>query len=360
MKREFDLREHVPLAPFTTLELGGEARYFVEAREEATVISALEWAADAGVPAVILGGGSNLLVADEGYPGLVIRIASRGIDIESAGDRSSLHAMAGEPWDELVARSVEANLAGLECLSGIPGLAGATPIQNVGAYGVEIAEHLATVRTYDRRTRRIVVLSASDCAFAYRDSMFKRDPARFVVLEVSFRLTPGGSPTLRYPELVRALEGGAASLPEVRRTVLELRRRKSMVLDPADENRRSAGSFFLNPIVSKQEAERVFERAVELGLVASASEVPRYDGGEGRVKLAAGWLIERSGIEKGLREGAVGVSSRHALSLVHHGGGTTRALLALAERIAEAVRTTFGVAIEREPVLLAPETVSAP
>lgn len=348
------IAEHVPLAPLTTLELGGTARFFVEATNEETIVRALAWAEGSGVPAVIVGGGSNLVVSDEGFPGLVVRMGTRGLAFEDEGAKVRLRAQAGEPWDELVAHTVARDLAGLECLSGIPGLAGATPIQNVGAYGVEIAEHLESVRILDRATRSVRTLDRDACQFGYRDSMFKREPGRYVVLEVSFLLTRGGVPALRYPELLRALDAEAETptLSAVRQTVIALRRRKSMVIDPDDENRRSAGSFFLNPIVTLADADRVTRRAIELGLATSSADVPRYEAGEGYAKLAAGWLIERSGIEKGLRLGAVGVSSRHALSLVHHGGGTTRALLELAQRIERAVKDRFGIDLVREPVFL--------
>ncbi|MCB9595540.1 MAG: UDP-N-acetylmuramate dehydrogenase [Sandaracinaceae bacterium] len=336
------IQEHVPLAPRTSLELGGPARFFVEATDDTMVAEALAWAARRGVPARVLGGGSNLVVADAGFDGLVIEMAQRDLQI----DGNRVRAAAGEPWDVLVARCVDAGLAGLECLSGIPGRVGATPIQNVGAYGQEVAETIRAVRALDRATGHEQLLTPAQCAFGYRDSMFKRDPDRFVVLEVTFELVAGGAPALRYAELARAFEGDASpSLSEVREKVIALRRTKSMVIDASDPNRRSAGSFFTNPIVAPEVADAV--------VAASEAPVPRWPTEDGRVKLAAGWLIEQAGMSKGTRRGAVGISSAHALGLVHHGGGTTAQLLALADEVRDAVRARFGVTLEREPVLWA-------
>ncbi|MCA9608475.1 MAG: UDP-N-acetylmuramate dehydrogenase [Myxococcales bacterium] len=337
-----EILEHVPLAPRTSLELGGAARYYVEARDDATVVEALRWAKARGVAARILGGGSNLVVADSGVEGLVVEMAQRGLHI----DGGRVRAAAGEPWDAFVARTVAEGLAGLECLSGIPGRVGATPIQNVGAYGQDVAETIEAVRVLDRDTLEERVLGPDDCAFGYRDSAFKRSPERAVVLEVTFALRPGGSPALRYAELERAFENDATpSLARVRDTVVALRRKKSMVIDPADPNSRSAGSFFTNPIVDASVADAIS--------AASDVPVPRWPTDDGRVKLAAGWLIEQAGMHKGLDRGPVGISTVHALALVHRGGGTTTALLALADEVREAVRARFGVTLEREPVLWA-------
>ncbi|MFW5926387.1 MAG: UDP-N-acetylmuramate dehydrogenase [Myxococcota bacterium] len=348
------IRHRLPLAPFTTLELGGPAEHFTEVSDLATLTAALRWARDRGVPVTVLGGGSNVVVADEGVPGLVVRIGMEGLVLRRVGERVHVTAQAGEPWDPLVERTVTAGLAGLECLSGIPGRVGATPIQNVGAYGQEVAETLVSVRVLDRATLETRELGPRECDFAYRDSIFKRDPDRHVVLEVTFALVPGGSPAVRYAELRRALADRAPSLAQVRETVLSLRRAKSMVIDPHDANRRSAGSFFTNPIVSDVEADRVVARAVELGVVTTDSEVPRWPAGPGRTKLAAGWLIEHAGVPKGYRRGPVGVSSRHALALVHHGGGRTRDLLELARHVRDTVHARFGVHLRPEPVLMGP------
>jgi UDP-N-acetylmuramate dehydrogenase len=231
-------------------------------------------------------------------------------------------------------------------------LTGATPIQNVGAYGQEVADTIVSVKVMDRHTRQTQTLLPAACSFAYRSSAFKRDPDRFVVLSVTFALRPGGPPTLRYHELHQAVAGPAPTLSQVRATVLTLRRRKSMVLDPADPNRRSVGSFFTNPVVPVAELTRIVAQALDARLIGRADEVPHFPAGDGQVKLAAGWLIERAGMAKGTRQGAVGVSSQHALALVHHGGGTSAALVALARDIRDQVYQRFGVALLPEPALV--------
>jgi UDP-N-acetylmuramate dehydrogenase len=350
----------VPLAPRTTLELGGRAEHFLCARDEGQVATGLAWATARGMPVTILGGGSNVVVADAGVPGLTIAMATRGVRFEPVGERVRVTAAAGESWDALVAACVERGLQGLECLSGIPGLCGAVPVQNVGAYGQEVAQTLVGVRVLERASGELQQLGAEQCGFGYRDSAFKRSPDRAVVLEVSFELKPGGAPQLTYAELREALAGATPTLAELRARVIELRRKKSMVIDRSDENRRSAGSFFMNPVVEASVAERIVQEALASGRIARAEELPQYPADSGRVKLAAGWLIERAGFAKGLRDGHVGISSRHALGLVHHGGGTSAELLALAERVRRGVRERFGVTLEREPVLLGrfPETAA--
>lgn len=348
-----ELLHDVPLAPRTTLGLGGAAHRLVEATDEDAVIEALAWAEDQGLPVLVLGGGSNLVVADGGWSGLVVHMALRGIEVQRAAGRVALRVAAGEPWDAVVAQTVHEGWAGLECLSGIPGSTGATPIQNVGAYGQEVSEVITAVHVWDRRARRRRVVAPAECRFGYRDSAFKRDPEGAVVLAVDLALRPGGAPTLRYAELARAFEGaGQPSLVEVRERVLALRRSKSMVLDPADDDSRSAGSFFTNPVVEAAVADALVEQALREGLVDRAAAVPRFAADGGRVKLAAAWLIEAAGFRKGERRGAVGISSRHALALVHHGGGRTQELLAFAEEIRARVRERFGVALEREPVVV--------
>ncbi|MBW2626078.1 MAG: UDP-N-acetylmuramate dehydrogenase [Deltaproteobacteria bacterium] len=343
-----DIQRDVPLAPLTTLVLGGSARCFVRAEDEATLVDALRWAADEGISSSILGGGSNLIVPDEGYDGLVIHMRIADIEFRNGG---TVDAGAGVPWETVVDGAVSRAWAGLECLSGIPGSTGATPIQNVGAYGQEVADAIAAVRVLRRDTLTFEELGPEDCTFGYRNSLFKREPDRFIVTAVRFALRPNAPGTIRYGELHKSI-GADATLADVRRAVLHLRRRKSMLIDPDDPNRRSAGSFFLNPIVGAAEAERVVEQAVGQHLAASPADVPRYPVGDGKVKLAAGWLIEKAGIEKGTRRGAIGVSTNHALALVHHGGGTTADLLAFADEIRVRVRDRFGVKLEREPRLL--------
>jgi UDP-N-acetylmuramate dehydrogenase len=349
-----EIADQTPLAPLTTLELGGPARHLVTVADEASALAALRWATAHNLPVFVLGGGSNVVVSDAGFPGLVIRVALRGITFESAGERVQARVAAGEPWDAVVAETVRRGLGGLECLSGIPGLAGATPIQNVGAYGQDVAETIVSVRAVDRVTLDTVELPAAACGFGYRDRAFKHQPDRWLVLGVTFALRAGGVPSARYPELANALaaHAGPPTLARVRDTVIALRRAKSMVIDPSDPNRRSVGSFFMNPVVSTVEADRVIARLLAEGIVADAAAVPRFPAGAGQVKLSAAWLIERAGLSKGLRAGAVGISSRHTLALVHHGGGTTSELLALADHVRDTVERRFGVRLQREPVVV--------
>ena len=338
--------QHAPLGPRTTIGVGGTARYLVEARAESDVSEALEWAARRGAPVRVLGGGSNLVVADSGFDGLVIAIGLRGVACSTARGDAQLTAQAGEPWDNVVERAVSRGLSGLEGLSGIPGCAGATPIQNVGAYGQEVAETIASVRAIDRQTRQPVELAAKDCAFAYRDSFFKSQaPERYVVTEVRFALTERPPAEARYPDLQRELlrrELSQPTLAELRACVLAVRREKSMLLDPADPNGRSCGSFFLNPIVGTEQAEHVRQ-------VAGSNAPPTYPQPDGRVKLAAGWLIEQSGFGKGLRDGNVGLSTNHALALVAHAGATAADVARLSSRIRDGVRARFGVELHPEP-----------
>lgn len=347
------------LAPFTTLEVGGEARFFLEARDRAAVIDALAWASARGLRVVVLGGGSNLLVADRGVDALVLRMRIAGVEVHDEGDRVIVRAGAGEPWDALCARAVQAGWAGIECLSGIPGDVGATPIQNVGAYGQEVAETITEVVALDRGSGREIVLDHAACGFAYRDSVFKREgQGRYVVVAVTFALRPDGAPTVRYPELRRAIEAGAEgaasgpTLAQVRAAVIALRRGKSMVLDPADENRRSAGSFFTNPMITVEHLERVRARVAAAGVLAPGEAMPEFPASLGRVKLSAAWLIERAGFVRGTSDGAVGISTRHTLAIVNRGGATAAAVLAFARRVRDRVEDRFGVALTPEPVLL--------
>ncbi|XXY95661.1 UDP-N-acetylmuramate dehydrogenase [Sorangium sp. So ce296] len=354
------------MAPLTTLGVGGPARFFAEAADEAAVVEAFRFAEARGVPLFVLGGGSNLLVADRGVDALVLRVRVRGVELAGGGDaagdgghgrRVLVRAGAGEGWDDLVARAVAEGWAGVECLSGIPGDVGATPIQNVGAYGQEVAETIAEVRAVDRATGAVVAIAGADCGFGYRDSRFKRAwRGRYVITAVTFALRPGGAATVRYPELQRALAaapGGAPPpLAEVRRVVIALRRGKSMVLDPADENGRSAGSFFMNPTLEAGAAAGVLARIEAAGVLAAGEAVPRYPAGEGRVKLSAAWLIERAGFAKGTRHGAAGISTRHTLALVNRGGATAAELLELARRVRRGVLDRFGVALTPEPDLV--------
>jgi UDP-N-acetylmuramate dehydrogenase len=344
----------VRLADYTTLGLGGPPRGFVRAESEEDLIEAV-WAADGGgEPILILGGGSNLVVADRGFDGTVIQVATKGIDWDP-GERL-LTVAAGEDWDTVVAWTIAEGLSGLECLSGIPGLAGATPIQNVGAYGQEVAETVTTVRTYDRVTGQISIIPNGRCGFGYRTSVFKRDDARrHVVLSVTFQLAvqPNSAP-VRYAELAAALGvalGDQVASTTVRSAVIELRRRKGMVIDAADPDTRSVGSFFVNPVL-----DGAALAAVETAARARCGEgarVPRFDAGDGLVKVPAAWLIERAGFGRGytLGDGAR-ISSKHTLALVNSGSATTAGLIALARQVRDGVRDAFGVSLAPEPVLV--------
>ncbi len=349
MHATLDIETDVSLAPFTTLGLGGRARYFVRVGDVDTLEAALDWANDR-CPALVLGGGSNLVIADSGFDGLVLKIELRGLLETGPG---ALTVAAGEPWNEVVVYATERGWAGIECLAGIPGCAGATPIQNVGAYGQEVAQVIEHVEAIDRVTGSRVTISGADCGFGYRDSRFKREPGRHLVTAVKFQLRPGGAPTVRYRELVTALaEVPAPSLTKVRDEVLRLRRRKSMVLDSSDPDARSVGSFFTNPIVGASAATTLVTAAVDAGIVDAPDEVPRWAMDDGRVKFPAAWLIERAGIAKGTVHEGVGVSSKHTLALIHRGNGTTAQLVELARSIRDRVRETFGVTLQPEPNLI--------
>ncbi len=381
------VREQVALAGYTTLGLGGPAGRFVEADSDDQIIAAVRAADQRGEPVLVLGGGSNLVIADAGFPGTVVQVATDGIAAAADLDRVAVSVAAGQDWDAVVTWCIGSGLSGLECLAGIPGLAGATPIQNVGAYGQDVAQTLVAVRVYDRHRDVVTELSNQDCGFGYRTSAFKRAAAatagaggrgraaaaadatgRFVVLGVTFRLTsdPLSAP-VRYGELARALgvaEGGRVPLADAREAVLRLRRGKGMVLDPADPDTRSAGSFFTNPVLD-QEQLAALQKTVTAGWGGDVT-VPHFAAGAGRVKVPAAWLIERAGFGKGYpgrARQAPGserdrdmpgprISAKHTLALVNPGGATTSSLLALAREIRDGVRGTFGVELASEPVLI--------
>jgi UDP-N-acetylmuramate dehydrogenase len=350
--RRLEVLRDVPLAPLCTLEVGGPARHYARVRDAAQAAEAVEWARALSLPLFVLGGGSNLVVSDEGFPGLVMHVDLRGVTAVAENGAVLLTAAAGEEWDPLVERSVERGWAGLECLSGIPGRVGAAPIQNVGAYGQDVSETVERVRCLDLAGGAEVSLTGAECGFGYRDSRFKRtDLGRFLIASVSFRLRPGGPPAVRYGELERTLHDQGTTQPtlgEVRRTVLGLRRRKSMVIDAGDENRRSVGSFFVNPTVLPHEAETIRERVGG----RDAAAMPAFPAADGRVKLSAAWLIERSGLTRGQGEGPVGLSTRHTLAIVNRGGATARQVVDFARRVRDRVRDRFGVVLRPEPVFV--------
>jgi len=342
----------VKLADYTTVRLGGPARAFVRAETEPELIDAVRTADAAGEPVLILGGGSNLVVSDEGFDGTVIQVATRGV----SRDRGPgvLTVAAGEDWDAVVARSVAEGLAGLECLSGIPGLAGATPIQNVGAYGQEVSETITRVRVYDRVAGDVLDMPNERCGFGYRTSRL-RGADRFVVLSVTFDLAVQVlSAPVRYAELAAALgvpPGGQVESAEARAAVIELRQRKGMVIDPADPDTRSVGSFFVNPVLDAPALAAV-ETAAR-ARCGPGTLVPRFEVGDSLVKVPAAWLIERAGFGKGYNPGdGARISAKHTLALVNAGTASTAALLALAREIRDGVRDAFGVALAPEPVLV--------
>ncbi len=351
------LQANIPLSPFTTIGLGGKARFFTACSTEADFQEALSHAKEKHLRVHVLGGGSNTIFAGEEFDGLILQIANRGVHYTERDTDMLVEAAAGEQWDPFVRSCVERGLGGLECLSGIPGLVGATPMQNVGAYGQEVSETIVSVEALDRASFRTVTFPGTECRFGYRTSRFKQEDAeRYIITAVTFRLTPGARPSLRYLELQRlveqsvnlkTLEGGRAALGVVRDAVLRLRRGKSMVIDPADPESRSVGSFFTNPVVPLEIFEALEKRWKAGG---GADPVPHFPAGS-LVKIPAAWLVEHAGFPKGFHAGNVGVSRHHALALVNR-GGTSAELLALAEAIENAVRQCFGIGLVREPVIV--------
>jgi UDP-N-acetylmuramate dehydrogenase len=346
------LVENQPLAPLTTFGVGGLARWFVEAATEPEIEEAVTWASARGIDLFVLGGGSNLLVSDAGFNGLVLKIGLPGVDlIDSGGQSHTLRAGAGVPWEDCVNRAIAANCAGIECLAGIPGTVGGTPVQNVGAYGQEVSAVVDRVRAFDRHEQAFIELAAPECGFSYRRSRFNtRDRNRFIVTRVDFRLVLDGSPAIRYADLEREVaashpEGTAPKLAEVASAVRRVRQSKGMLLVDGDPDCRSAGSFFKNPVISEELFQKVAAR--------SAAAPPQFPVGPGtenenRVKIPAAWLIEHAGFAKGYALGNAGISSKHTLALINRGGATAAEILALADRIRAAVAAKFGVQLEME------------
>jgi UDP-N-acetylmuramate dehydrogenase len=341
---KLDVREEVRLAPYTTLGIGGPARYFAVAETEEAAEQAVAWAQVRELPLFVLGGGSNLLVRDAGFSGLVLKVSIGGISASGGG---CVEAGAGEEWDGFVNFAIAQDLAGVECLAGIPGLVGGTPVQNVGAYGQEVAETIESLRAFDRKMGAWVDLSKAECRFRYRESLFNTDqPGRYIVARVRFQLRLGGAPTLKYADLQRRLAGVEnPTLAEVAKAVREIRRSKGMLLVEGDPDCRSAGSFFKNPIVEIELLDRT--RAAVGG-----AEVPHWSARDGCVKLPAAWLLEKAGFVKGYDAGRAGISTRHTLALINRGGATCADVERLQAEIVEGVEAKFGIALEREPVLL--------
>lgn len=342
-----EIQHNIPLTPLTTIKLGGIAQHYVQCSSTEDIVEALAYAQEHSLAVHILGGGSNTIFPDAGFQGLVIHIQLRGITTQQDGDSVILTAQAGENWDDVVTYTIQNNLQGIECLSGIPGSTGGTPYQNVGAYGQEVAQTITCVVAINRTTRMAQEFSGEECAFAYRTSRFKTtDKDNYIITAVSFRLTPNGTPTLRYPELQQAVGDTVASgkegLMQVRNAVLALRKKKSMALDANDPNTISCGSFFTNPIVSASAFSDLQQRA--------GQDVPAYAAGDD-FKLSAAWLIEHAGFTKGMKHGNVGISEHHSLALVN-AGGTATELLDFARSIQDAVHSTFGIRLEFEPVVV--------
>jgi UDP-N-acetylmuramate dehydrogenase len=344
----FEPSPEEPLAAHTSMGLGGPAQFFARLAEADAVPEAMAWARARGLPVTVLGGGSNVVVADAGLGGLVVQLELRAETVVRDGHEVQVSIGAGQSWDAFVAACVARGWAGLECLSGIPGRVGATPIQNVGAYGQEVADSLTAVQVYDCIAERRLELLRADCGFGYRTSRFKTgDAGRFIVLEATFRLREGGLPCVSYPEITAQLNSSpelGSSLEGVRAAVLAARRRKSMLLDPLDENARSCGSFFLNPQLDEAQLSELRGR--------SATPPPSFAEPGGRWKVPAAWLIEKAGFSRGQRWGAVGVSSRHTLALVCHEGATAAQVIDAAHRVRDGVAAAFGIWLEPEPRFL--------
>jgi len=347
------LQENVALAPLTTFRIGGPARYFVEAATTGEVEEAVTFARSKGLPLFILGGGSNLVVADSGWPGLVLKVAIAGIDRRSGHDdegRALFDVGAGEPWDRFVWHAVMAQCAGVECLSGIPGSVGGTPVQNVGAYGQEVSETIESVEVFDRKDSQVRELCREACGFSYRSSIFNTsERERFIILRVTYALTPGGEPRLAYADLQQHFEGRETrpNLAETREAVRHIRARKGMLIVPGDSDCQSVGSFFKNPVLSAEAHEDLKQRAAAKGL-----HLPSYPALEKSRKVSAAWLVEKSGFTRGFGDGHVGVSSKHALAIVNRGGATAAEVLALKDQIQHRVEEIWAVRLEPEPVVV--------
>jgi UDP-N-acetylmuramate dehydrogenase len=347
------LQENIPLAPLTTFKIGGPAKYYVKAATPGEVQEAVTFARSRDLPLFVLGGGSNLVVSDAGWPGLVLKVALRGIEQRTGHDENGsviFDAGAGESWDRFVSHAVMARCAGVECLSGIPGSVGGTPVQNVGAYGQEVADTISSVEVLDLKDGQVRELCREACGFSYRASIFNTtERGRFIVLRVTYALAPAGKPRIAYADLKRHFEGRETTpdLAETREAVRHIRALKGMLIVPGDVDCQSAGSFFKNPVLSEAEHEHLKQRAAARGLT-----VPSYPALETRKKVSAAWLVERSGFNKGFGFGRVGISSKHALAIVNRGSATAGEVIALKEQIQQRVEEIWGVKLEPEPVMV--------
>lgn len=346
------LAENVPLAPLTTFRIGGPARFLVEAKSLADVQQAVAFSQTRNLRLFVLGGGSNIVVADSGWPGLVLKIAIGGMERRSGEQEGKVlfDAGAGESWDRFVSSAVAAQCAGVECLSGIPGSVGGTPVQNVGAYGQEVSNTIESVEVFDLKDNQVRELCAEACGFGYRSSIFNTsERGRFIILRVVYALIPGGEPHLEYADLKRHFEGREIppNLAETREAVRHIRARKGMLIVEGDPDSRSAGSFFKNPVLSEEQHRDLEKRASAKGLI-----LPSYPALERHKKVSAAWLVEHSGFARGYAAGNVGISSKHALALVNRGGATAADVLALKDQIQQRVEEIWGVRLETEPVFI--------
>ena len=348
--RIMEIRENLPLAPLTTLHVGGPARYFAEAEHEDDVREGLRFAQSRNLPLFVLGGGSNLVISDRGWPGLVLRIGISGITSDVKEGIPSITAGAGLNWDSVVAEAVERNWAGIECLSGIPGSVGGTPVQNVGAYGQEVSETIESVRAFDLKSGEIVELTNTECGFSYRASIFNTTArGRYIILSVCFRLTSDGPPKLKYADLQRHFSDRDTppTLAQVRNAVREIRHSKGMLIVPGDENSRSAGSFFKNPVLSEEQFAELTRRAASHSL-----KIPSYPALQAQHKVSAAWLVENSGFSKGFKLGEAAISGKHALALINPGNASATDVVKLKEHIQQRVDRMWGIQLDPEPVFV--------
>jgi len=345
-----DIQENVPLAPLTTFQVGGPARYFVEAQSEADVRAAVGHAASRSLPLFVLGGGSNLLVADSGFPGLMLKMALTGVNETRQKGKVLFDVAAGEDWDSFVARAVAEECAGIECLSGIPGTVGGTPVQNVGAYGQEVKDVITSVRVLELASGQVKELSNAECGFRYRSTMFNTTGrGRYIVLRVTFRLASGGKPHLAYADLRNHFAGrkDPPTLSETREAVRRIRLSKAMLIVPGDDDCRSAGSFFKNPVVSQEKFAEVEAAAARLG-----QTLPKWPAEGNRVKIPAAWLVEHAGFPKGFTRGPVGISRKHSLAIVNRGSARAADIVALKDEVQARVIGEFGIELAPEPVFV--------
>ncbi len=350
MSRDIKIRENVSLAPFTTFKVGGDARLFTTAATQDQILQAVNFADENDFDIFMLGGGSNVLISDNGFDGLVVQIATKGIELNETSDNTiEVIAQAGEDWDEFVEHCVIKNLAGLECLSGIPGLVGATPIQNVGAYGQEVSETISKVKVFDRKNKELLELSNQDCKFEYRKSIFNTNQKdRFVVLEVTYLLKKYGNPKLVYKDLLNHFSDATPKLIEVRNAVRKIRAEKAMLVRQGGLDSQSAGSFFKNPIISKDQFIKLEEKLVDLELINEKGEIPNYRIGQDLIKIPAAWLIEKAGFSKGFQKGNVGLSTKHTLALTNRGGATAEDIIDLKADIQNKIKELYQIDLTPE------------